>query len=135
MAYAGGRVFAPVVDLCMRGSSSGYPRFLSIPYASGRGELVALDAGNGSRLWRRRFASPDFGCATVSGDVVFTSTYDGTVYGLATASGRVLWRARARAGINACPTVDGTLLLVPAGADPRGIALSTHELVAYGLPR
>jgi outer membrane protein assembly factor BamB len=135
MAYAGGRVFAPVVDLCMRGSSSGYPRFLSIPYASGRGELVALDARDGRRLWRRRFGSPDFGCATVSGDVVFTSTYNGGVYGLATASGRLLWQARARAGINACPTVAGTLLLVPAGADPTGLELPTHELVAYGLPR
>ena len=41
-----------------------------------------------------RFPSPNFGCATVANDVVFTSTFDGTVYGLE--SGRpTLAQARA----------------------------------------
>jgi outer membrane protein assembly factor BamB len=133
MAYAASRVFVPVVDLCMKGGAFGYPRFLSLDYSKGHGELVALDAVTGRRIWRRTFSSPDFGCATASNDVVFTATYDGRVFALAAADGRVLWTARTRAGINACPTVDGDMLLVGAGADPRTIGSPVHELVAYML--
>jgi outer membrane protein assembly factor BamB len=76
----------------------------------------------------RRLPSANFGCATVARDVVFTSTYDGTVYGLAVEDGRVLWRARLRAGSNSCPAVAGDELLVGAGVPGRG---SVEELVAY----
>jgi alcohol dehydrogenase (cytochrome c) len=76
--------------------------------------------------------SPDLGCATVSNDVVFTSTYDGTVYALATRDGSVLWRSRLRAGVNACPAVVGDLLLVGAGVPDSRRA--RPELVAFGLP-
>ncbi len=51
----------------------------------------------------------------VSNNVVFTSTYAGTVYAIATATGQVLWRVRMPDGINGCPTVLGDTLLVDAG--------------------
>jgi outer membrane protein assembly factor BamB len=133
MAYASGRIFVPVVDLCMQGSAFGYPRFVSLDYSKGHGELVALDAATGARIWRRTFSSPDFGCATASNDVVFTATYDGRVFALAADDGRTLWTGRAPAGINACPAVDGDMLLVGAGADPRTIGSPVHELIAYAL--
>jgi len=63
-----------------------------------------------------------------SDDVVFTSTYDGTVYALAASDGRTLWRYRMGAGINACPAVIGDTLLVGAGVPRRGAA---RELVAF----
>jgi outer membrane protein assembly factor BamB len=129
MAYADGRVFVPVVDLCVRGSSIGFQLLNTVDPTKGSGQLVALDADNGTRLWRRSFGSPDFGCATVSNDVVFTSTYDGTVYALSAADGRTLWHDRMRAGINACPAVSGDLLLLGAGVPTRG---AVPELVAYG---
>jgi alcohol dehydrogenase (cytochrome c) len=108
--------------------------FFRVDYAKGRGELVALDASSGKQLWIRRFPSPDFGCATVAGDVVFTSTYDGTVYGLSVRDGRVLWSARARAGINACPAVAGRYLLITAGTDHPAFTEPVLELEAYALP-
>jgi len=130
LAYAEGRLFVPVVDLCARGNAVARKQVTSIDPAKGSGLLVALDGRTGRRLWSRRFPSPDFGCATVSNDVVFTSTYDGTVYALAVRDGRVLWHARLRAGVNACPAVAGDLLLVGAGvARPGGVP----ELVAFGL--
>jgi outer membrane protein assembly factor BamB len=134
MAYSDGRVFAPVVDLCMNGSATGYfPNFLSLDYARGRGELVALDAASGRRLWTQRLPSPAFGCATVARDVVLTATYAGVVYAFDTATGRQLWSVHEPAGINACPTVAGNLLLVGAGAAPLNTAV-TPQLVAYRLP-
>jgi len=130
MAAAGGRVFVPVVDLCMKGSATGYEPLDRVNVAKrGRGELVALDAATGRKQWVVRLPQADFGCATVSGGVVFTATYDGTVLGLSTANGAVLWRARVGGGINSCPAVADGWLLVGAGV-PRGPG-SRLELTAF----
>jgi outer membrane protein assembly factor BamB len=115
MAYGGGRLFVPDVDLCVPGSATTSENVDKVVPAHGRGRMVALDAHTGQILWDDRLPSPDFGCATVSNDVVFTSTYAGTVYALATATGRVLWRAKMPDGINGCPAVLGDTLIVDAG--------------------
>ncbi len=130
MAYSAGRLFVPVVDLCGWGSAVGRQELASIDPSRGRGRIVALGTTTGRKLWERRLPSADFGCATVSNDVVFTSTYEGMVYALAARDGAVLWRARMRAGVNACPAVVGDLLVIGAGI-PRPGALP--ELVAFGL--
>ena len=109
MAYADGRLFVPVVDLCYLGSAVGYEPLERVDPSTGRGEVVALDAARGRRLWTRRLPQPVFGCATAGGGVVFTSTLDGTVYGLDARDGTILWRIRAPAGINACPALAGGL--------------------------
>jgi outer membrane protein assembly factor BamB len=134
MAYAEGRLFVPVVNLCSRGGAYGYQPLALLEPETGTGELVALDGATGARLWRRTFPSPVFGCATVAGDVVFTSTYDGRIYGLAAADGRTLWTKRARAGINACPAVDGDMLLLGAGVAHPAFRRPVYELIAYALP-
>ena len=84
-----------------------------------RGRLVALDAATGHTAWERRLPSPVYGCATVANDVVFTATYDGTVYALAARDGTILWHTRMRAGVNGCPAVVGDLLVVGAGSGRR----------------
>jgi len=131
MAYADGRLFVPVVDLCGRGSATTRQDVTTLDPTAGRGRLVALDAATGRQLWERRLPSPAFGCAAVANDVVFTSSYDGTVYALAARDGRVLWRERMRARINACPAVVGDLLVVGAGVRRR--AGPPPEAVAFGL--
>jgi alcohol dehydrogenase (cytochrome c) len=131
MAYAGGRLFVPVVDLCGWGRADRGQPLTEVDPAQGRGRLVALDAATGGILWQRRFPSPVFGCATVAGDVVFTSTYDGTAYALAARDGSIVWRVRLRAGSNACPAVVRDMVLFGAGVRrPSG---SRPELVAFGL--
>ena len=132
MAYADGRLFVPVVDLCGWGSATSRQELTTVVPSRGKGRLVALDAATGRALWARRLTSPNFGCATVSNDVVFTSGFDGTVYAFAAADGELTWRARMRAGVNACPSVLGDLVLFGAGA-PRAGGV-TPELVAFGLP-
>jgi outer membrane protein assembly factor BamB len=130
LAYADGRIFVPVVDLCVHGSATGYDDLSKIDPFNGRGRLTALDVKTGKRLWERRFPSPDFGCATVANDVTFTSTLDGMVYALRAGDGKILWRTRMRAGVNACPAVVGDTLLVGAGV--RVSSGSVPELVAFG---
>jgi outer membrane protein assembly factor BamB len=128
MAFADDRVFVPVVDLCVPESAITTTPLDQVDPSRGKGALVVLDVATGRRVWSRRFPSANFGCATVANDVVFTSTYDGNVYGLAVEDGRILWRAKLRAGVNACPAVAGDELLVGAGVPRAG---SVEELVAY----
>ncbi len=115
MAYAYGRLYLPVVNLCVPGSAYGYEDLSTVDPSRGTGELVALDAGTGKQVWSRKLPQPDFGCATVGNGVVFTSTFDGTVYGLDAGSGSVLWKTSLPAGVNACPALASRWLLVPAG--------------------
>jgi outer membrane protein assembly factor BamB len=133
MAFAAGRLFVPVVDLCTPGGAYGYEPLAKVNPSSGRGELVALDAATGTRLWSRRLPKPDFGCATVANGVVFTSTFDGTVYAFDTRNGVRVWSRRLQAGVNACPALAGDLLLVGAGVPLRGAR--SLELVAFGPAR
>jgi alcohol dehydrogenase (cytochrome c) len=132
-AAADGRVFVPVVNLCYPENATGIAAttFGHLDPATGTGALVALDGKTGRRLWQRRLPSPVFGCATVSHDVVFTSTFDGHVYAFAADNGRRLWSTRTEGGINACPAVSGDRLLVPVGIPRRG---GRGRLVTFGLP-
>ena len=77
--------------------------------------------------------SPPFSCTTVAGDVVFVPTFDGRIAAFDTATGHLLWHARARAGINACPSVAGDTLYVAAGAREHSFARPRFELIAYRL--
>ena len=135
MAYADGRLFVPVVDLCVRGSAIGFEPLERIDVAArGTGRLAALDGATGRLLWERRFADPPFSCATVANEIVFTATFDGWVYGLHVKDGRTLWRARMRAGINSCPAVADDLLVIGAGTPHRAFSRPKLEVVAFGLP-
>jgi outer membrane protein assembly factor BamB len=135
MAYAHGRLFVPVVDLCMQGSATGYEPLENVDIARrGRGELTALDASTGRPAWTTHFPVPVFACATVANDVVFTATLDGHVYGLSVNDGRILWQTRMRAAVNACPAVDGDQLVVGAGADFSTLRNERYEVVAFRLP-
>jgi outer membrane protein assembly factor BamB len=66
-------------------------------------------------------------------DLVFTATYDGTVYALRRADGSVAWRGDVGAGIIAWPAVAGGTIVWPAGLgrDPELVALRLggHEKV------
>jgi outer membrane protein assembly factor BamB len=130
MASDGERLYVPVVDLCIRGSAIGFEALEDVNVARrGRGELVALDAATGRKVWTLRLAQANFGCATVADGVVFTSTFDGRVYGVDAADGRILWSASLRAGVNACPALAARTLLVGAGVPTPGHAVL--ELTAF----
>jgi alcohol dehydrogenase (cytochrome c) len=129
MAYAGGQLFVPIVDLCMRGGAAGYENLADVDVARrGHGELVALDAATGSVQWTRRLPQPVFSCATVAHGVVFSATYDGTVYAFDTTDGTLLWTTRVRDGTNSCPSLAGTTLLVGSGVPRAG---GHAEIAAY----
>ena len=136
MALAANRLFVPWVDLPTRARSTGLPGGLagqSPDFRKGRGGLTAVSPATGKVLWERKLPSLNFGAATVANDVVFTSTYAGTVYAFDTRTGKTLWTTKAPAGINSFPAIDGDTLLVGAGT-PGFHKKPRFELIAYALP-
>ncbi len=135
MAYASGRLFVPVVELCSRESAVTTKDAFARPPSQGKGPVYALDAASGATVWKARLGSAPFGCATVARDAVIVPTYDGRVRAFATADGRLLWRTQLRAGNNSCPAIGSDVLIVAGGAPHPRIAHPVDEVVAYGLPR
>jgi len=134
MALAGNRLFVPWLNFPTHASASGLPGGLtaSVSFKTGRGGLTAVNATTGKVLWQRKLPSMDFGAATVANDVVFTSTYAGTVYAFDTTTGKTLWTTKAPAGINSFPAIDGDTLLVTAATT--GFDKNPHfQLIAYSL--
>jgi outer membrane protein assembly factor BamB len=95
------------------------------PLDKGTSELVAIDARTGTIRWSHRFSQIGFGAATVVNDLVFTATYDGTVYALRRSDGSVAWSGNLGAGIISWPAVAGDTIVWPAGLgrDPGLVAL------------
>ena len=98
----------------------------------GTGVLVALNQATGKIVWGHRFAQSPYGAATVTNDVVFTTTFDGMLWALSTKTGQVLWQKQLSAGTNATVAVAGDTIITAAS-----LPLSqtqTAEIVAYRLP-
>jgi outer membrane protein assembly factor BamB len=147
MAFADGVVYVPVVNLASPYTADAFGArdgTEAVQNAEGRtnleegtGELVAIDTTTGEILWSTEFDSVNFGAATVVNDLVFTSTFDGTMYALNREDGNVVWTMESPNGINAWPAVAGDTIIFPAGVgdNPMLIALrvgATGELPAAG---
>jgi outer membrane protein assembly factor BamB len=131
MALADNRLFVPWLNFATRGSASGIAG-ASLNFKGGTGGLTAVNPATGKVLWQRTLPSEDFGAATIANDVVFTSTYAGTIYALDTTTGKTLWTTKAPAGINSFPAIDGDTLLVGAAA-PGFLKRPQFQLIAYSL--
>lgn len=86
--------------------------------ATGYGWAVALDAGNGKRLWEKNLGAPIRASPTAANGKVVVVTSEGVVYALAAADGQELWSHRGlpeRASIlsNSSPAIDGEFVVVP----------------------
>ncbi|MCF4164955.1 PQQ-like beta-propeller repeat protein [Zavarzinia compransoris] len=85
---------------------------------TGYGDVVALNAGDGSEVWRRPIGIPFRSAPTVNGGRVFGITQDNQLFALSTDDGEVLWN---HVGISesagflgaASPAVSGEAVVVP----------------------
>ena len=81
--------------------------------------MVAIDAATGKIQWEVDLPGDSFGGATVSGDLIFTSSFGGEILALDRATGETLWSYDAAGGINGWPAIAGDELYVPVGmAEP-----------------
>jgi uncharacterized cupredoxin-like copper-binding protein len=93
--------------------------------------MVALSLATGKVLWDRKLPQPAFGDATVTNDLVFTTTYNGKVMAFSRSNGAIVWQKQLPAGTNAPVSVNGDTLITVASF-PQGKGQKA-EIVAYSL--
>lgn len=94
---------------------------------TGLGEVAALDATNGSIVWKVKPAGPLRGSPTIAFNSIFVMTMDNQVYSLNAADGAAAWNEAASSGQTGVFGV-----AAPAAGQGTIIAgFSTGELVAY----
>ena len=94
---------------------------------SGAGEVVALNAQDGSEIWRVKPAGPLRGSPTIAFNSVYVMSQDNQIFALAAADGKIIWQDAAASGSQGVFGVAS-----PAAAQGTVIAgYSQGELVAY----
>lgn len=94
---------------------------------NGVGDVVALNAADGSELWKVRPAGPLRGAPTISNGNVYVMTQDNQIYALSQADGSVQWNEAGTVGLAGIFGV-----AAPAAAQGTVIAgYSSGELTAY----
>jgi outer membrane protein assembly factor BamB len=108
-------VYVPVVDVPTTYTSTTSP--LGSPdVTKAVGEMVAIDIASGKQLWDTKVSGAILlGGATVSNDLVFTTTLNGGVAALSRKDGAILWTALLPAGSNSTLAIAGDTLLAGAG--------------------
>jgi glucose dehydrogenase len=128
LATDGTNVYAAVVNLSTTYAGPATSKF---DLTKGTGEMVAINKATGKILWDHKFTKPAYGAATITNDVVFTTTFDGTAWALSTKTGKVLWSAKLPAGTNTPVSVAGDTMIT-AGTFPQG-KTQKATIVAYKL--
>ncbi|MER6949281.1 PQQ-binding-like beta-propeller repeat protein [Nonomuraea sp. NPDC000554] len=122
-------VYAAVNNYAANWTNQVVPEFP--PFDEATGELVAIDLATGAIKWTHPFGQSPYGAATVANDLVFTTTFDGTVHALNTGTGQEVWQAKLPATSNSPVAVHGDTLLA-AGGWPQ-LPGEKAEIVAYRL--
>ena len=133
LASDGKTVFAAVNNLPSHYASDdgGLSSVQFAPPNTGTGDLVAVDEATGKVKWDRKLPSSPYGGATLTNGVVFTTTFDGTLYAFDSETGDELWHTSLHAGTNAPVAVFGDMV-VTAGTIPAGKGQKA-QIIAYRL--
>ena len=130
MATADGVVYVPVDNVpttyTSKTAATGTPDL-----TRATGEMVALEVATGKQLWSTQLPNMALGGATVSNDLVFTTTFNGEVLALSRKDGSVLWTSKLPASSNSTLAIAGDTLIAGAGLP---LNASQHPtIVAYQL--
>ncbi len=136
LASNGTTVFAAVNNLPWTYKSQGLTGISpAVPFNKGTGEVVAVDAATGKVRWDHKLPSSAYGAATIANNVVFTTTFDGTLYALSETTGDELWKTKLSAGTNAPVGVVGDTVVTaasfPSGPGQKALILA-YRLGATG---
>jgi outer membrane protein assembly factor BamB len=84
-------------------------------YATEPGAMIAVDQATGKVKWQHNFKHTPYGGAAVTNDLVFTTTFDGTLWALNKNTGAPVWHHKLPAGSNSTVAIDGDMVLTGAG--------------------
>lgn len=102
-------------------------------FSEGTGELVALDLVTGRIKWSHPLPASPYGAASVVNDLVFTTTFDGTLHAVNTRTGKLAWQSKLPAHSNSAVAINGEYVITGAGW-PQAPG-EKAEIVAYRLDR
>ncbi len=133
LATNGSTVFAAVNNLPVTMSANGVAESSkalegAIPKATG--EMVAVSQDTGKVIWDDKLPSSPYGAATVTNDVVFTTTYSGYLYAFNAATGAILLKTPLSSGANAPVAIDGDYVIGGAGIQ---LPKTQQLIIAYKL--
>jgi len=103
----------------------------AVALSAATGEMVAVSQDTGKIEWADQLPSSPYGAATVTNNVVFTTTYSGYLYAFNAATGAILLKTPLSSGSNAPVAVDGDYVLVGAGV--QALTSAKQLIVAYKL--
>ena len=134
LASDGSTAFAAVNDFALPAGPAGFTGSIASQvqalYAA-VGEMVAVNQDTGAIVWDTPLPSSPYGAATVTNDVVFTTTFKGYLYALDATTGAILFKTPMSAGSNAPVAVDGDYVITGAGAAQPGT--QRNLIIAYKL--
>jgi glucose dehydrogenase len=119
LASNGSTAFAAVNDLALPATPADYTGSEATVIGdieNATGEMVAVNQDTGTVDWDTLLPSSPYGAATVTNDVVFTTTVHGDLYALNATTGAILVKTPMSAGTNAPVAVDGDYVIAGAGA-------------------
>jgi alcohol dehydrogenase (cytochrome c) len=134
LASNGSTIFTVVSDLAMPATPAGFSESLPAQFQTvdeATGEMVAVNQDTGTVDWDTPLPSSPYGAATVTNDVVLTTTFHGDLYALDAATGAILFKTPMSAWSNAQVAVDGDYVITGAG-----VAISSAQrdmIIAYKL--
>jgi alcohol dehydrogenase (cytochrome c) len=134
LASNGSTAFAAVNDFALAASPTGFTGSIASQtraFDNAVGEMVAVNQDTGTVIWDTPLPSSPFGAATVTNDVVFTTTFKGYLYALDAASGAILFKTPMSAPTNAPVAVDGDYVIAGAGFAQSGT--QRNMIIAYKL--
>jgi outer membrane protein assembly factor BamB len=134
LATSESTIFAAVNDLGVPMSDHGVTessKEFAASISSAPGEMVAVNVDTGKIIWDDKLPSTPYGAATVTNNVVFTTTYSGYLYAFNAATGAILLKTPLSSGANAPVAIDGDYVIAGAGVQvPRN---DKQLIIAYKL--
>jgi len=118
LATNGSTTFAAVNNLGVPMSAHGVTessKDFAASIGKATGEIVAVNQDTGKIIWDDKLPSTPYGAATVTNDVVFTTTYSGYLYAFNAATGAILLKTPMSSGSNAPVAIDGDYVIAGAG--------------------
>jgi outer membrane protein assembly factor BamB len=134
LASNGSTTFAAVNELALPTTPAGYTGSVTSVVGAiekATGEMVAVNQDTGTVDWDTPLPSSPYGAATVTNDVVLTTTFHGDLYALDAATGKILLQTPMSAGTNAPVAVDGDYVIAGAGVPLSGT--QRPLIIAYKL--
>jgi outer membrane protein assembly factor BamB len=132
LATNGTTVFAAVNNLATKYKAQDFETSEFVGgFASGTGDVVAVNTATGNVEWDDKLPSSPYGAVTLANNVVFTTTFNGTLYAFESTTGKELWKTTLSAGTNAPVAVVGDTVIT-AGSFPQ-TASQKALIIAYRL--